>query len=112
MGCGEMPSEVIYGSSGHVDVRISWGNQDSGTIQVVSQAVKGDQDPVDRLIGVVNEWLKAAGEPTIDPAKLRAAMPYEPQFDGWWAVLEDWGQVNRMIRALKRARDRVFGDPA
>jgi hypothetical protein len=112
MGCGEMPSEVIYGQGG-VDVRVSWGTQETGTIQVVSQAAEGpDQDPTERLIGVVNEWLKAAGEPTIDLAKVRAAMPFAPFFDGWWAALEDWAQVNRLIKALKRARDRQFGDPA
>jgi hypothetical protein len=92
---------------------VSWGTQETGTIQVVSQAAKSeDQDPTERLISVVNEWLKAAGEPTIDLAKVRAAMPFEPHFDGWWAVLEDWSQVNRLIKALKRARDRQFGEAA
>lgn len=107
-----MPSEVIYGQGG-VDVRVSWGTNETGPIQVVSQAAKSDnQDPTGRLIGVVNEWLKAAGEQTIDLAKVRAAMPFEPFFDGWWAELSDWGQVNRLIRTLQRARDRVFGSPA
>jgi hypothetical protein len=109
-----MPSEVIYGPAGNVDVRVSWGNDESGTVQVVTQAAARESagDPTERLIGIVNDWLKAAGEPIIDLAKVRAAMPYEPLFDGWWALLEDWGQVNRLIKVLQRARDRAFGPPA
>lgn len=107
-----MPSEVIYGQDG-VDVRVSWGTNQTGPIQIVSQAAKsGDQDPTERLINMVNQWLEAAGEPTIDLARVRAVMPFEPFFDGWWAELSDWGQVNRLIRTLQRARDRVFGSPA
>jgi hypothetical protein len=110
-----MPSEVIYGSSGGVDVRVSWGTNQEGTVQVVSQAVKTGEDgtePFERLIIIVNQWLEAAGKPIIDAAELKAALPYEPMFDGWWATLSDWAQVNRLIKALKRARDRQFGDPA
>lgn len=110
-----MPSEVVYGSSGSIDVRVSWGTNEEGTVQVVSQAVATGEalsDPADRVVGIVNQWLKDAGEPTIDLAKLRAALPYEPMFDGWWATLTDWAQVNRLIRALKKARDRQFGEPA
>lgn len=114
MGCGEMPSEVIYGPD-NVQVRVSWGTGEQGNVQVVSQAVAAvgmtDTQPFERLIGIVNEWLKEAGEPTIDPAKLREVLPYEPSFDGWWAQLDDWAQVNRLIKALKRARDRQFGSP-
>jgi hypothetical protein len=114
MGDGEMPSEVIYGARGNVDVRVSWGNDESRTIQVVTQAAEREDagDPTERVIGIVNEWLKAAGEPTLDLAKIRAAMPYQPSFDGWWALLEDWGSVNRLIKILQRARDRAFGSPA
>jgi hypothetical protein len=113
MGDGEMPSEVIYSPDG-VDVRVSWGNDESGMVQIVTQAARREsaQDPTDRLIGVVNEWLKAAGEPTIDLAKVRDAMEFAPDFDGWWAVLEDWGQVNSLIKILQRARDKAFGSPA
>jgi hypothetical protein len=112
-----MPSEVIYGSGGGVDVRVSWGTNQEGTVQVVSQATKtGEQgtDPFERLIMIVNQWLIEAGDAdkVIDAAELKAALPYEPLFDGWWATLSDWAQVNRLIKALKRARDRQFGDPA
>ena len=110
-----MPSEVVYGSSGGVDVRVSWGTGETGTVQVVSQAVKTGEDgsdPTERLIGIVNEWLKAAGQQTIDLAALRKIPTIDPHFDGWWATLTDWAQVNRLIKALKRARDRQFGDPA
>ena len=110
-----MPSEVTYGSSGGVDVRVSWGTDAAGMVQVVSQAVKTgepESNPTDRLIGIVNLWLKDAGQPMIDLPALRKALPYEPMFDGWWAMLSDWAQVNRLIRALKRARDKQFGEPA
>lgn len=111
-----MPSEVIYGSSGGVDVRVSWGTNEEGTVQVVSQArasgVPGDPDPYERTIIIINQWLEAAGKPIIDGAELKAALPYEPFFDGWHATLTEWAQVNRLIKALKRARDRQFGDPA
>jgi hypothetical protein len=114
MGCGEMPAEVIYGPGG-VHTRVSWGTNEDGNVQIVTQAVASGEpgsDPTERIIGVVNGWLKAAGEPTIDLAKLREALPFEPAFDGWWAILDDWGQVNRLIKTLKRARDRQFGEPA
>lgn len=109
-----MPSEVIYGPNG-VHTRVSWGSNEEGTVQVVTQAVKSGEagsDPTERMISIVNDWLKEAGEPTIDLAALRKALPHEPAFDGWWATLDDWGQVNRLIKVLKRARDRAFGDPA
>lgn len=110
---GEMPSEVVYGSNGGVDVRVSWGTNEEGLVQVVSQAVTtGDPaGPTERIIGVVNEWLTAAGKPTIDLAELREALPFQPHFDGWWATLGDWAAVNRLIKVLKRARDRQFGSP-
>jgi hypothetical protein len=114
MGCGEMPSEVIYGPN-NVHTRVSWGTNEEGSVQIVTQAVASGEpgsDPFERLIGIVNNWLKQSGAVEIDPAKLRAALPYEPMFDGWWATLDDWGQVNRLIKTLKRARDRQFGEPA
>jgi hypothetical protein len=109
-----MPSEVIYGP-GSVHTRVSWGTNEEGVVQIATLAVESGEpgsDPTERLIGVVNDWLKAAGEPTIDLAKIREALPYEPMFDGWHAALDDWGQCNRLIKVLKRARDRQFGDPA
>lgn len=108
-----MPSDVIYGPGG-VHTRVSWGTPETGQIQIVTQAVAGgpEPDPTERLIAIVNEWLKEAGEPTIDFAKLKDSMDHVPFFDGWWMILDDWGQVNRLIRTLKRARDRQFGEPA
>lgn len=108
-----MPAETIYGSSGDIDVRVSWGDETMETVQVVTQASQreGAEDPTERLIGIVNDWLKAAGEPTIDLAKLKEALPYTPSFDGWWACLNDWASVNRLIKVLQRARDRSFGTP-
>jgi len=108
-----MPSEVIYGSGGDVDIRVSWGSDESQTVQVVTQAAKRpDKDPTERLIGIVNSWLEDAKMPQIDLAELREKLPFEPSFDGWWALLSNWGECNRMIKVLQRARDRAFGSPA
>jgi hypothetical protein len=110
-----MPSEVIYGPN-NVHTRVSWGTNEEGMVQIVTQAVRTGEpgtDPVERLIKIVNEWLVAAGQPTIDLAGFRErALPCELSFDGWWAQLDNWAQVNRLIKTLKRARDRQFGDPA
>lgn len=115
MGRGEMPSEVIYGPDG-VHTRVSWGSDGQETVQVVTQAAKTGEsgtDPTERLISVVNEWLVAADMPVIDYAELvRKCAPVVPHFDGWWAQLDSWGQVNRLIKVLQRARNRSFGDPA
>jgi len=112
MGDGEMPAETIYSNTG-VDVRVSWGGEGQETVQIVTQAARRDgvEDPTARMISIVNDWLKGAGEPTIDLAKLKEALPYEPSFDGWWMTLDDWGSLNRLIKVLQRARDRSFGAP-
>lgn len=109
-----MPSEVIYGSGGDVDVRVSWGNDESGTVQVVSQAADrpGLDGPTARLLNIVNDWLTSAGMLPVDVAELTRRAPAPPHFDGWWATLDDWGACNRLIRVLQRARDRAFGPPA
>jgi hypothetical protein len=109
-----MPSEVTYGRDG-VNARVSWGSNDEGVVQLVTQAVEMGEDgtkPLERLIRMVNQWLEAAGEPTIDLVKLRQNLPYEPLFDGWWMTFTDWGQLNRLISHLKKARDKAFGPPA
>ena len=114
MGCGEMPSEVIYGPNG-VHTRVSWGGEGQETVQIVTQAAEtGDPgtEPTERLIKVVNDWLVAAGMEPINYETLLARSPAKPFFDGWWAVLDSWGQVNRLIKVLQRARNRSFGDPA
>lgn len=105
-----MPSEMIYGSGGHVDVRVAWGINEEGTVQVATLAT--DEDPTDRLLIIVNGWLADAGMTEIDLAALRAKLPYKPHFDGWHATLSEWAAVNRLIKALRRARDRQFGEPA
>lgn len=113
MGDGEMPAETIYGQDG-VDVRVSWGGDGMQTMQIVTQAAarEGLDEPTEKLINVVNEWLLAADMPTIDLADLKRKLPYVPHFDGWWAQLDDWSAANRLIKVLQRARDRSFGTPA
>lgn len=106
-----MPSETIHSPGVHV--RVSWGANQSGEVQVASLASSQERpgEDTDRMIGVVNEWLEEAGIPTIDIAKLRAATPHGIHFDGWHASLTDWADVNRLIKVLKRARDQAFGSP-
>ncbi len=106
-----MPSETIYSKRGQVDVRVAWGSAGTGEVQVATLATGMDPDPTERIIGVVNEWLKEAGHPIIDLDNLRAALPYKPEFDGWHASLGDWPEINRLIKVLKRARDQAFGSP-
>lgn len=109
-----MPSEALYDHTGNVDVRVSWGNDESELVQIVTQAAarEGMTDPTDRIIGIVNEWLADADMAQINLATLKAQMTAVPHFDGWWATLGNWGQVNRLIKILQRARDRSFGSPA
>lgn len=112
-----MPSEVVYGDA-HVDVRVSWGNEGTESIQIVSQAhTYGVNDgplttPTDQILKVVNDWLEAAKMAKIDVDELRRRLPFEPHFDGWWANLNSWSSVNRLISVLRRARDKAFGTPA
>lgn len=112
MGDGEMPSETIYGAPG-AHVRVAWGSNRSGEVQVASLATSQERagEATDRLLGIVNDWLKAADMPVIDVAELRKRLPFEPDFDGWHASLTEWAEVNRLIKVLKRARDQSFGSP-
>jgi hypothetical protein len=111
-----MPSEVVYGSGGDVDIRVSWGNGESELVQVATLAVNhglpGEPDPTERMLGIVNEWLTGAGMSPIDVAELRRRSPAPIMFDGWHATLGSWGQANRLIKVLQRARDRAYGSPA
>ena len=106
-----MPSETIYGDPG-AHLRVAWGGNLSGNVQVASLATSREYpgEATDRLLGVVNEWLKEAGLPLIDVKELRKRVPVI-EFDGWHASLDDWSEINRMIRVLKRARDQAFGSP-
>lgn len=108
-----MPSEMIFSQNGDVDVRVAWGSNHSGTIQVATLAAnkKHPHEATDRILAVVNEWLKAADMTLIDAKALREKLPFTPEFDGWHATLGDWSEANRMIKVLKRARDQAFGSP-
>lgn len=103
-----MPSETIYTKGGQVDVRVAWGSNQSGEVQIATLIHDGNPE---RVIAVVNEWLQMAGEPTIDLTRLREKLEFAPDFDGWHASLDNWPDINRLIRVLKRARDQAFGSP-
>lgn len=112
-----MPSETIYGDSSQVDVRVAWGTEQHGEVQVATLVHTWGQDDgalvtsTDRILSIVNDWLVAAGMPVIDVAELKRRSPHGPFFDGWHASLRSWPSVNTLIRVLKRARDRQFGTP-
>lgn len=108
-----MPSEMIYSRKQDIDVRVAWGNDGSETIQIATLvAQRMDNDPTERVITIVNEWLDAAKLPKIDLAELRKRLSETPPFfDGFHATLDDWSSVNALIRVLKRARDKSFGPP-
>lgn len=108
-----MPSDIVYGPNS-IHTKVSWGSNEEGVVQITTMAVKNGEpgsEPTDRLLKIVNDWLETAGMPLIDVDDLRARLPFEPYFDGWVAVLDEWGQCNRLIKILKRARDRQFGIP-
>lgn len=112
-----MPSETIYGSHAPVDVRVSWGSVPDGEVQVATlMHTRSENDgplvtPTDRILKIVNDWLREAGMNTIDVEELKRRSPHEPFFDGWHATLGDWASVNTLIKVLKRARDKQFGVP-
>lgn len=107
-----MPSETIYSSS-PVNVRVAWGTNREGVVQVATLAASQEYtgEATDRLLGVVNEWLKTAEMPLIDIKALREKLAGELEFEGWYAQLDDWAAVNMLIKVLKRSRDQSFGTP-
>lgn len=107
-----MPAETIYGRDG-IDARVSWGGTGMQTVQLVTQAAarEGFDEPTERLLDVVNDWLRAAEMPLIDLDELKRKVPFPVYFDGWWMSFDSWTGLNRLIKMLKRARDRSFGIP-
>lgn len=84
---------------------VAW-SRDGGYIQVATIAADGTE----RVVGIVNEWLKEAGMPLVDLEALRSKLgDTPPAFDGWHATLEERGDINRLIRVLRTARDQAFG---
>lgn len=57
-------------------------------------------------IGVTN--LAPGADPTSEFIDGEGDQPPTPAWDGWFMNL-DRGQINSIIRALKRARDQAFG---
>lgn len=106
-----MPRETIYGSGMPINVSVAWGSGE--TVQVAS--IYDRDDNAEAVIGIVNEWLKAAGMDEVNSVMLRAELAKAglsaPSFNGWHATIDDWPGVNRLIKVLKRARDQAFGGP-
>jgi hypothetical protein len=111
-GRGEMPAEIISDPGCPYDVRVAWGK---GQEEVqVSTLCDGVPTGFDRIFGMVNEWLTAAGWQPIDVDAVRKDVAANqkgavPGFSGWTVDLRHRRQVNRLIRALKRARDDAMG---
>lgn len=102
---GAVPEQPTFSTE------VEWG-RDSGCVQVASIAADG----ADRILGVVEDWLDAAGIPATDVGTLRAKLAagvlpdsLPLAFDGWHASLDQRADVNRLIRVLRTARDQAFG---
>jgi hypothetical protein len=107
MGDGEMPSEKVKDETGSMFVKVSWSASPTGHVQLVTAANDADQ----RLLGIVNDWLQASGQPQIKWETVQnAAEHWLPNggFQGWHATLDRWS-INQIIRNLRRARDAAFG---
>lgn len=103
-----MPRETVYGSD-RTDVVVQWGRD---VVQVGS--VRDGDAGFEAVIKMVNEWAERAGQPTLDPEKLRAGWkpPARPWHDGWFSDITERRRVNELIQLLRRARDGAFGRDA
>jgi len=99
-------------------VRVSWG-ADHGYVQVASLFDGAHGATV--LLDTVNGWLRAAELPEVPGREemerliLEKAGPdslpgqFGVNFDGFHVTLEERRDSNRLIQAIKRARDGAFG---
>ena len=102
-----MPKEVIYDSGGPY-LLTKDGNELDKNSPGVEAALKADPDAKWRQRGVHAGWLKDChveiGVASFDPSR---EMPRDGVFTGL-----DRAGVNRLIRALRKARDAAFGSDA
>lgn len=118
-----MPAEKIQspgtpGAPESPHLRISWGI-DMGYVQAAT--LYDAKHGADVIIGIVNEWLKAAGIKEIpgreeldrritekaDPDSIAAQ--FGIGFDGFHASIDDRRNLNHLIATARKARDQAFG---
>lgn len=87
-----MPKEKIYDGCEQFDIEIGWGNGRDVQLGITTHDGR-----------TLVEWLTP--RPT-DPAAPGESIL--PGFDSLWASLDRSG-VNRLIKALRKARDDAFG---
>lgn len=121
-----MPSEKIQSRPGFPGqeeqetpcVRVGWGVE-YGDVQVGSLFDRAHGAEV--VLGIVNEWLAAAGVPLVpgreelvrligeNAAPESIPAQFGVGFEGFHTTLSHRGDVNRLIALLRRARDGAFG---
>jgi hypothetical protein len=117
MGDGEMPAEKIQSTHARgAHVRVAWG-KDYPEVQIAS--LFDSAEGADSILGIVNDWLKAAGldeipgreelDKLIDVKRGEGEYPHKIGFEGFHVLIADRSEVNRLIRAVKRARDDSMG---
>jgi hypothetical protein len=110
-----MPRETI--KAGDHDVEIGWPTEQLGYVQVATVRPDSTRRVLERLreagYSVVPTEEREFDYDLLGLAEaidLRVLPP--DRFDGWRAELDQREQVNRLIRALQRARDGAFGKDA
>jgi hypothetical protein len=95
-----MPKEKIYDVSELFDITVGWAHDRS--VQIGIETHDGRS---------IADWL-AGQEPHVPPSHPSAeglpAGSKLPSFDSLWASL-DRGGINRLIKALRKARDDAYG---
>lgn len=93
-----MPREVIYDQANMYDVHVGW-SKESGYLQVGVES--HDRVPIARR-------LYEGQDDTDSGAADEVATAASAEFTGLWGTLDRAG-ANRLIRALRKARDEAFG---
>lgn len=103
-----MPKEIVNDPV-MKDFRIetSWGRNGS-CVQVATVSTDSDR----RTIAMLNEVFAQVGMPTVDFEqfhRLARKLRLLPVSLGWHVTITDRGEINELIRQLRRARDHAFG---
>ncbi len=93
-----MPKEKVYDSSEMFDFEVGW-SKEGQNVQLGILTHNGCS---------IKDWLAGRseiGSPSVDdPSKMSVL----PSFESLWGTL-DRSQINRLIRALRKARDEAYG---
>jgi hypothetical protein len=98
-----MPKETVHDQAAMYDVRIGWMAGDAGYVQVGVETADG-RAIVDWLVKKPSDEVRQTLDRLTGSGEVAA-------FTGLWGTLDRDG-CNRLIRALRRARDQAFGADA